>query len=173
RGAADGRLIDLLPERGRPHEGLVVEAGAEDRREKLVHREQIEFERRPAVLARGVEAVVELDGRGAGVRLASRARSELDERARLLGARGQDATGAMIFERARDEADAVGKERRGERVAGMADEVLAVEGEGERAAAVDEAAGRQTVGLRGRGHSLKPPCSQTRRRGFRAWSRRA
>ena len=31
-GAADQRLVELLPEARRPHEGLVVEAGAEERR---------------------------------------------------------------------------------------------------------------------------------------------
>ena len=154
-GAADGRLVELLPERGRPHEGLVVEAGAEDRREQLVHREQIEFQRRKAVLARGVEPVIELDGGGAGVRLAPRARAELDQRAGLLRAGREDAARAMIFERAADQAHAVGEQRRSERVAGMAGHLLAVEGEGERARAVDQAAGRGAMGLRLR-HAQAP-----------------
>ena len=34
RGAPDHRLVELLPERRRPHEGLVVEAGAEERRRR-------------------------------------------------------------------------------------------------------------------------------------------
>ena len=38
-GAADRRLVDRLPEFRRPHEGLVVEAGHEDRREQLVDRQ--------------------------------------------------------------------------------------------------------------------------------------
>ena len=55
-GAADRRLVDRLPEFRRPHEGLVVEAGDEDRREQLVDRHEIVAERRPAVLAAGFEA---------------------------------------------------------------------------------------------------------------------
>src|SRR5581483_6634814 len=99
RRAADGGLVNLLPERSRPHEGLVVEARAEDGREQLVDREQVEFERGPAVLARGVEPVIQLDGGGTGVRLAPRARPQLDQSIRLLRARGQDAARTMIFER--------------------------------------------------------------------------
>ena len=45
----------------------------------------------------------------------------------------------MIFERAPDEAHAVGKQRGSKRVAGMASELLAIEGEGKRAGAIDEA----------------------------------
>ena len=41
-GAADRRLVELLPEGGRPHEGLVVEARAEEGRDELVDREQID-----------------------------------------------------------------------------------------------------------------------------------
>ena len=41
-GAADRRLVDRFPELRRPHEGLVVEAGDEDRREQLVDRQDIE-----------------------------------------------------------------------------------------------------------------------------------
>jgi hypothetical protein len=36
RGLADQRLVELLPEGRRPHEGLVVEAGAEERRQQLL-----------------------------------------------------------------------------------------------------------------------------------------
>ena len=42
RGAADQGLIDLLPKSGRPHEGLVVEAGREEGGEQPVDRQQIE-----------------------------------------------------------------------------------------------------------------------------------
>ncbi len=52
RRGADARLVDLVPERARPHEGLVVEAGDEERREEVVDRADVEVERRPAVLAR-------------------------------------------------------------------------------------------------------------------------
>ena len=89
RGAADGRLVELLPEGGRPHEGLVVEAGAEDRREDLVRRQQVEAQRRPAILARRGKPVIKLDSRRPGVRFAPRTRPQLDQRVRLLGPRSQ------------------------------------------------------------------------------------
>ena len=47
---ADVRLVDALPGRLRPHEGLVVEAGREHRRGEVVDRADVEGERRPAVL---------------------------------------------------------------------------------------------------------------------------
>src|SRR6185437_16925261 len=50
RGPPDGRLVDSLPESGRPHEGLVVEAGDENGRQQRVDRPDIEAERRPAIL---------------------------------------------------------------------------------------------------------------------------
>ena len=103
-GAADQRLVDLLPEGGRPHEGLVVEAGARSSgRQQRVHRQQVEAQRRPAVLARGVEPVVELDRRRPRVRLAPRAGAQLDQRIRLLRAGGEDAARAVILERAADQ----------------------------------------------------------------------
>src|SRR5262245_66520254 len=50
-GASNERLVDLLPERCWPHEGLVVEAGRQKARERLSRRTDVEGERRPAVLA--------------------------------------------------------------------------------------------------------------------------
>ena len=65
-GASDDRLVHSLPGPVRtepvgPHEGLVIEAGADQRREDVVDRADVEAERRPAVLARRDEAVVKLD----------------------------------------------------------------------------------------------------------------
>ena len=44
--AADQRLVDLLPEALRPHEGLVVEAGDEDRRGQRIDRADVEIRAR-------------------------------------------------------------------------------------------------------------------------------
>src|SRR5262245_46759796 len=103
RGAADHRLVELLPERSGPHEGLVVEARGEDRREELVHRENIELERGPPILACGDQTVVKLDRSGPGIRLPPRAGAKLDQRIWLFRARGKDAARSVIFERAADE----------------------------------------------------------------------
>src|SRR3546814_956980 len=51
-GPPDRRLVEPLPERGGPHEGLVVEAGDDERRERRIDRAEIEGERGPAILAR-------------------------------------------------------------------------------------------------------------------------
>src|SRR5205085_3845270 len=69
-GTSDQRFVEGFPERRRPHEGLVVEAGADQRAKPRTDRHRVKAERRPAVLARGLEAVVEFDSRGLGVRLA-------------------------------------------------------------------------------------------------------
>ena len=135
-GAADQRLVDLLPERRRPHEGLVVEAGRQQRRDQRVDRQQIEPQRRPAVLAGGDEAVVELGRGGARVGLAPRAGPQLDQRIGLLRSGRQDAARAMILERPPDQMHAVGQQRRRQRVAGMAAVAAPVEGE-RRAPACD------------------------------------
>ena len=108
----------------------------------------VKCQRRPAVLALRLEAVVELGGGGARVRLAPGAGAQLDDRVRLLRAGREDAARPVVLERAADQRDAVGQQRRGERIAGMALVGAAVELEQQRLAAVDEAAGGDAVGLR-------------------------
>ncbi len=157
RGAADQRLVELLPEGRRPHEGLVVEPCRQDRRHELVHAHRVEAQRGPAVLARGHEPGEQLGHCGAGVRLAPCARAEFDDGVRLLGAGRQDAARAMILERSPDEPHAVGEKRRGQRIAGMATQRRAVEGEIERRAPVHEPARGEPerLGLRGDGAGSK------------------
>ncbi len=85
----------------RPHEGLVVEAGAEEGREQAVERADVEAERRPAVLAVGHRA-----RRGAPRMVArvlgscARRCPTVDQRIGLGGARGEHAARPMIFEAA-------------------------------------------------------------------------
>ena len=61
-------------------------------------------------------------------------------RGRLLGAGGDDAARTAEVDAGRDLAHAVGEQRRGERVAGVAGELATVEAERQRPAAVDRAA---------------------------------
>ncbi len=151
RRAADHGLEQLGPERraldeARTHEGLVVEARGEERRQEVVHGADVEAPRRPAVLARGDEALVELHlGHAQVRRLAGAVARHGAERVGLLGAGGQKAAGAVILEGAADEVHAVGEQRRGERVAVAALVGVAVEGEAERAGAVDAAAAGRAV----------------------------
>ncbi len=162
-GAADHGLEELRPQRraldeARPHEGLVVEPGREERRQQVVDRADVEAAGRPAVLARGHEPVVELDLRGAQVRrhpgLVPR---HGDERVGLVGAGRQDAARAVVFERPAEKMNAVGEQRRGERVALETLVGMSVEGEAERCRAVDPAApGRAEIDAHGATSSPAP-----------------
>jgi hypothetical protein len=147
RGAADGGLVDALPEGAGPHEGLVVEARRQERGKEVVYAQRVEGEARPAVLASGIEAVEELGHGGAGVGLLPGAGAQLHEGVGLLRARRQEAAGAVVLEAPAEELHAAREERGGQRVAGVAGIGAAVEGEAQRAAAVDAAAG-EAVGLR-------------------------
>ncbi len=139
----DQRLVDLLPERGRPHEGLVVEAGRQHGREERVDRHQIEAQRRPAILACSHQAIVKLGGGGARIGLSAGALPQLDERVRLLRAGREDAPRPVILERAPDQMHPVRQQRRCQRVARMPAVPAAVEGERKQPIALDETAGRQ------------------------------
>src|SRR5204862_7979477 len=63
---------------------------------------------------------------------------DLDEAVGALAAAAQEATRAVVLERAREDADAVGVERRGDRVAGEALDRPAPPRERDGAAAVDQ-----------------------------------
>ena len=145
--AADQTLVDRLPKGGRPHEGLVIEAGRQNRRQQRVERHDIKTQAGPAILARGDQAVVELDLGGERVRLQTRASAELDQGVGLVGAGGDDAARPVVLEAATQQAHAVREQRRGERVAGMALQGAAVEAKGQRLRAVDQAALPQAHGL--------------------------
>ena len=139
-GGADGRLVDPLPEGFRPHEGLVIEAGREERREQIVKRQQVVAQRTAIVLAARFQPVEQFgDGRPC-VRLPVRAAAQLDQRVGLFRTGGEDAAGPMVFEAPADQPDPVGEQGRGQRVAGMAGQPAAVEPEIEAAAPVDQAA---------------------------------
>ena len=154
-GAADDRLVQPPPGPVRaepvgPHEGLVCEAGADQRREDVVDRSKVEAERGPAVLAHRDEAVAKLDlGRAHVRREAPGAARDADERIRLLGAGRDDPARAVIFIGPAHELHAVGEKGGRERVALVAGVGDAVESEGDRPRAVNRgAAGRRAMGLR-------------------------
>ena len=146
-GHAADRALITHPAALRPHEGLVVEAGRDQRRGDIVHLTQIEGQRGEAVLAGRHQPVIDLDLRRAQVRLGMVAEAELDQRVRLLRPGGEDAARPVIFEAAPDQMHAIGDQRRGQRVAGMALIAIAVEQEGEAARPVDPAAGGKAVRL--------------------------
>src|SRR5690606_12098415 len=144
---ADEMLVEHPGLPRRPHEGLVVEAGRDEGRGQLVERADVPLQRRPGMLAGGLEPVEQFRDRGTGVGLAPGAGPELDQGIRLFRSRREEAARPVILEGAAEQALAVGEQRRRQRVAGMALEAPAVETEGQGPAAVDLAAGGKTEGL--------------------------
>src|SRR5262249_23617966 len=112
-------------------------------------REDIEFQRRPAVLAPRLKPLIELDRGGFGVRFASCTGTQLHERVWLLGARAQYAPGAMILEAPSDNTRPFREQRRCQRIAGKAHGLVTVETKTKHPRAVDQATARQAEGLEG------------------------
>ena len=152
-GAADDRLVELLPERGGPHEGLVVEPRREQRRDQIVDRQQIMTQRRETVLALGFQPVEQLGDGHPAVRLTLRPTAQSGERVRLLTACGEDAARAVIFERTPNQPHAIGQQGRGQRVTSQTGIVLPVEAEAQRLRPVDEPAFCQAERLCVAGHA--------------------
>src|SRR5262249_11985257 len=148
-GAADDGLIELLPEARWPHEGLVIKASDEDRAQQRIDRQNIEFQRRPAVLALRLKPLIELDRGGFAVRFASCIGTQLHERVRLLGARAQYAPGTMILEAPSDNTRPFREQRGRQRVSGKARGLVTVEAKTKHLRAVDKATARQPEGLEG------------------------
>ena len=129
-GAADQRFVNLMPGGLRPHEGLIIKARCEHRREKIVDGAQIEGERRETVLRGDDRAVEDFLHRGAHVGLLAQAvAGDVDQRIRFLRPGGQETTRAVIFERAADQMHAIGQQRRRDGIAFQRRIDLAVEGE--------------------------------------------
>ena len=128
-GAADERLVDLLPEALRPHEGLVVEARDEDRRGERGDGAHVEVKRGPVVLALGDEPVIELHHGGARVGLLAAALAQFDQRVGLRRTGSDHAARAVILEGAPHEGDAIGQQCRGQRVALVTNVQGTIEGE--------------------------------------------
>jgi hypothetical protein len=151
RRPADQRLVDPLPEALRPHQRLVVESRRDDARDQAVDRSHIPLQARPAVLADGGQPLMQLDLRGAQVRLVPSPLADADQRVGLLRAQPDKPARPMVLEAAAEQRLAVGEHRRGQRVAGKARHAPAVEGETQRLRPVDEPARartlRQSVGL--------------------------
>ncbi len=97
----------------------------------------------PGDAARG-EPVVQLDRRGQQHRLRE-GRLDLHQTAGILGPCRRNSARAAEFDARRDLVHAVGQQRRGERVTGVAGESTPVEGEFATGAAVDAATGRGAV----------------------------
>src|SRR5690606_14245857 len=130
---ADDGLIELVPGGLRPHEGLVIEAGGEKGREKIVDAAHVESERRPAVLRGDDHAVENFLHGGAHVRLPARlVAGDIDQGVRLFRTGGKNAARTMVFERPSDEMHAVDDERGSDGIAFQSFIAPSVEGKARR-----------------------------------------
>ncbi len=163
-GAADEMLAEhpeartLQRPEHRTHEGLVVEACAEQLAAELVHRAYVEAERREAVLADDLQAVVDFQHCRLDVRLARLAAQHRHQRVGLVDAGAKHAARAMVLERSAEQRNAVGEQRRSKRVARMAGEILAVEAEADGARAVDQPAAGGTARAHAGVSALRRSC---------------
>ncbi len=140
RRLADDRLIHMLPEALRPHEGLVVKAAGNEARERAVERTHIESQRRPAVLAHRLQPVEEFHLRGAQIGLVARTIAYADKRVHFLRAEADNPARTVILETAAEKFCAIGHNGGGQRVAGKTVELLAVKTEMQLLRAVNAAA---------------------------------
>ncbi|MCY1219644.1 hypothetical protein D9M72_316270 [compost metagenome] len=159
RTAEAGSLANVLlvgqPQVLRIHEGLVVEPGRHHAAADLAEdTHDVVFHVRPAVGAAGHQARVQrlLGGTHVG-HLGGFGGTDLQHGVGLFRTGGDDAARTGVLEAAADDVDAVGQQGRGQGVAGKALIVLAVEGEGQRLAAIDAATLGKTVDL---AHAVTP-----------------
>ncbi len=157
--AADDRLIDLFPERGGPHECLVIEPGGKEVGQKVVHLHRVKGQRRPTVLRIGPQPVIEFRRRRPRVGFLARAFAQFDNRVGFFRSGGHRATRAVVFERPSHQAHDIGQQGGGQRVALVTLVILAVETEGIGLGPVDQPA-VQTVLL---AHADRSSASATSR----------
>jgi hypothetical protein len=122
------RFVDLLPGSLRPHEGLVVEAGCEERRGEIVEPADIESERRPAVLRPGLHAVIDFLHGCPDVRCPPhRIAADIHQRIGFFRSGRQHAARPVVLERPPGQMDAVGQQGRSQRIAFHSRQDLVVE----------------------------------------------
>ncbi len=144
---ADSRLVDVVPERLRPHEGLVVEAGRQQRREQTIDRRNIEADAGPAIDAADLHAMVQLGLRGTQIRDGGVAGADLHQRIGAFRAGAHDAARPMQLEAAADQVDAVRKQRGCQGIALETLQLSAIECENQRPITIHATAGLQAMRL--------------------------
>ena len=132
-GRADEGLVDLVPEAARPHEGLVVEARGKEHVGAVVHRPDVELQRRPLVLAFRHKPLAQLLHGGAGVRLEpARSTRCADQRVRLFGTGTHRSARTVILEGTAHQMHAIGQQRRRNRITAKTFITAAVKREADR-----------------------------------------
>ena len=137
------------PERGLD-KGLVVEPCRQDPPQKLERRQQVEAGAWHPVHRPGLQPLDQRHRRRQRVRLLDRA-EHMHEGVRFFWPGRHDAARPVQLEAAADHVDAIGEQRRSQRVARVAMEASAIEAEAEPPRAVDGAAGEP------RGAHAPPP----------------
>ena len=126
RLAHDG-FKQVLPGKGREHEGLIVEARREEARHVVVDRAHVELQRRPVVLRRAGQTIKQLGRGGTLVRLELAAFPKVHQSVRLFSTRSHHTTRAVVLEGPAHHHLVIGQQSRGQRVTLIAGEALAVE----------------------------------------------
>ena len=141
-GLADKTLVPH-PGLGRPHKGLVIEPGREQRRKPAVDGKQMFTRAGPGVDACRLQALVQLHLGHLGVGNGPGTTFQLHQRRGFFDAGTHDGARAVVFPGARQHGLASRQHGRGQRVSGKAAVAAAVELEAQRARAVKAAAGRR------------------------------
>ena len=84
RRPPDDRLINLFPERLRPHERLVIKPRRKERIQPVIHRQRIKPQPRPCVLTARLQPLKQFRHRRPRIRLRPRAAAQMHQRIRLL-----------------------------------------------------------------------------------------
>ena len=159
--AANELFVDAVPPRARPHERLVVEAGRKELGEQSRKGADVDAKARPAVLAFRDEPFEELGLGRPHVRFPPGAFAQRDQGVRLLDARAQDSSRAVVLEAPGDQMHPVREQGRRERIARVSGVAHPVEPKAQHAVALNPAAPCQSKllshGLRSPGASGRSP----------------
>ena len=149
-GVADHRFENVLPGKPRVDEGFVVKAAGQEPREAIVDHARIKLKARPVVLAVRLQTAKGFGGGRALVGFQPCAAPEVNERVRLLHARGYQPARSVVFEAAPDQHLVIGQQRGRKGIALKPAQALAVEGEFQREGAVNQTAAFGQTGAHAR-----------------------
>ncbi len=139
RRLADERFIDVLPERARVDEHLIVKACGQKPREFAVDRTDIKIETWPVVLARSLQSIKQLGGRDPLIGFELAAPPHVDQTVGFFRPRGHHASRAVILEGSPDQRLVVGEQCRGQRIPFETFKTAPIKGETERFSPVQQA----------------------------------
>ena len=95
---ADEMFVEHPRVARRPHEGFVIKPGHKHRRQQVVDRHQVEFDRGPGVLRARHQPVFDFGHGGGDIGFACATVTQRQERVRFFHARSHDAARTVVFE---------------------------------------------------------------------------